>query len=146
MTKSPTMRRTTVLQQSKTKGIKHHKIPWKAYQARQACNKCPPLRLGSLSVLYREPPSPTGMMLKQCWRASISTKKAKTSRNVKMPSPSSSNHTQFLQINLHHSETATAQLRKWLEAHTNTVALIQEPWVRADKVLGLSKLSETTVP
>ena len=44
----------------------------------------------------------------------------------------------FLQTNLHHSETATAQVRKWLEVNKTAVVLIQEPWVRAGKICGLS--------
>ncbi|XP_045453677.1 uncharacterized protein LOC123662956 [Melitaea cinxia] len=42
-----------------------------------------------------------------------------------------------LQANLHHSMTATAQMRKWLEVNTTAIALIQEPWVRNGTVCGL---------
>lgn len=52
-----------------------------------------------------------------------------------MASPSSK--IKIIQTNLHHSQTATAQLRKWLEVHHTTIALIQEPWVRAGRTCGL---------
>ncbi|XP_047990715.1 uncharacterized protein LOC125229817 [Leguminivora glycinivorella] len=48
----------------------------------------------------------------------------------------------FLQANLHHSETATAQIRKWLEDNTTAVILIQEPWVRRGTVCGLRNLGD----
>lgn len=55
-----------------------------------------------------------------------------------MASPSST--CKVLQANLHHSQTATAQLRKWLEAQHTAIALIQEPWIRAGRIQGLSSL------
>lgn len=42
-----------------------------------------------------------------------------------------------LQVNLHHSVTATAQARKWLESRQTAIALIQEPWVRQGTICGL---------
>ena len=45
-----------------------------------------------------------------------------------------------LQTNLQHSETATAQMRKWLEVSNSAIALIQEPWVRAGRIRGLFNL------
>lgn len=52
------------------------------------------------------------------------------------PSPSCS----ILQANLHHSETATAQIWKWLEANKTAVILIQEPWVRKGAICGLRNI------
>lgn len=50
--------------------------------------------------------------------------------------------TSVLQANLQHSLTATASLRRVLETSTKeTIALIQEPWIRAGRVCGLSNLS-----
>lgn len=45
-----------------------------------------------------------------------------------------------VQANLHHSQTATAQLRKWLEVQHTAIALIQEPWIRSGHIRGLSNL------
>ena len=45
-----------------------------------------------------------------------------------------------LQANLHHSITATAQTRKWLEVNNTAVALIQEPWISRGRICGLSNL------
>lgn len=46
-----------------------------------------------------------------------------------------------LQINLHHSLTATAQLRRWLENNKTAVAFIQEPWLsRSGSIQGLGNL------
>ncbi|XP_026316721.1 uncharacterized protein LOC113227862 [Hyposmocoma kahamanoa] len=64
-------------------------------------------------------------------------------------SPSPNNCT-VIQCNLHHSQTATVQLRKWLEANDTAVALIQEPWIGArGQINGLShlrgKLLSTTI-
>lgn len=50
-------------------------------------------------------------------------------------------HSQAVQINLHHSLTATAQLRKWLEVNNTAVALIQDPWLsRSGSIQGLNNL------
>lgn len=43
----------------------------------------------------------------------------------------------IIQANLHHSTTATAQMRKWLEVNATAIALIQEPWVRNGAICGL---------
>ncbi|CAK1588958.1 unnamed protein product [Parnassius mnemosyne] len=51
-----------------------------------------------------------------------------------------SSKTSLVQANLHHSETASAQLRKWLEVQRTAIALIQEPWVGAGKIKGLNNL------
>ncbi|CAH2094545.1 unnamed protein product [Euphydryas editha] len=55
-----------------------------------------------------------------------------------------------LQANLHHSITATAQLRRWLELNSTALALIQEPWVRQGRICGLpntgGKLIQYTGP
>ncbi|CAH2093902.1 unnamed protein product [Euphydryas editha] len=56
--------------------------------------------------------------------------------NPKMASPSP--NCSVLQINLHHSITATAQLRKWLEVHPTALALIQDPWIRQGRICGFS--------
>lgn len=55
------------------------------------------------------------------------------------PSPSSP-VCSCLQANLHHSQTATAQIRKWLEVNTTAIVLIQEPWVRKGTVCGLRNM------
>ncbi|XP_045458195.1 uncharacterized protein LOC123668504 [Melitaea cinxia] len=46
------------------------------------------------------------------------------------------------QINLQHSQTATANLRRLLEGKTKTVALIQEPWIRKGRICGLSNIED----
>ncbi|CAK1598330.1 unnamed protein product [Parnassius mnemosyne] len=51
-----------------------------------------------------------------------------------------SSKTSLVQANLHHSETASAQLRKWLEVQRTAIALIQEPWVGSGKIKGLNNL------
>ncbi|CAK1595288.1 unnamed protein product [Parnassius mnemosyne] len=48
--------------------------------------------------------------------------------------------TSLVQANLHHRETASAQLRKWLEVQRTSIALIQEPWVGAGKIKGRNNL------
>ncbi|CAB3261689.1 unnamed protein product [Arctia plantaginis] len=45
-----------------------------------------------------------------------------------------------IQTNLQHSHTATANLRRELEVKTNTVALIQEPWIRKGRICGLNNI------
>ncbi|CAH2108833.1 unnamed protein product [Euphydryas editha] len=60
--------------------------------------------------------------------------------NPKMASPSP--NCSVLQINLHHSITATAQLRKWLEVHPTALALIQDPWIRQGRICGFSNTGE----
>lgn len=42
-----------------------------------------------------------------------------------------------LQANLHHSQPAMAQLRKWLEVKSTALALIQEPWIRQGRICGI---------
>ncbi|CAK1593923.1 unnamed protein product [Parnassius mnemosyne] len=51
-----------------------------------------------------------------------------------------SSKTSLVQANLHHSGTASAQLRKWLEVQRTAIALIQKPWVGAGKIKGLNNL------
>lgn len=46
----------------------------------------------------------------------------------------------ILQANLQHSQTATAQLRRWLGANSTAVALIQEPWINRGSIRGLANL------
>ncbi|XP_063547801.1 uncharacterized protein LOC134755209 [Cydia strobilella] len=46
-------------------------------------------------------------------------------------------HCKVLQVNLQHSESATAQLRRWLEVNPTSIALIQEPWIRNTRINGL---------
>lgn len=46
-----------------------------------------------------------------------------------------------VQANLHHSRTATAQIRKWLEDNDEAIALIQEPWIRSNIICGLNRFS-----
>lgn len=46
-----------------------------------------------------------------------------------------------VQTNLQHSTAATANLSRVLEKNNETIALIQEPWIRAGRVCGLNKLS-----
>lgn len=46
----------------------------------------------------------------------------------------------IIQSNLQHSLTATANLRRVLEKNIKTIALIQEPWIRAGRVCGLNNL------
>lgn len=56
----------------------------------------------------------------------------------------------IIQANLQHSQAATATLSRVLENNPQTIALIQEPWIRGDKICGLNKtggklLLDTTV-
>jgi len=47
------------------------------------------------------------------------------------------NHSlQFIQLNLQHSKNATAVLCKQLSGLNNAIALVQEPWICQDKILG----------
>lgn len=47
----------------------------------------------------------------------------------------------FLQINLHHCIVATTNLLLHLNRHKIDVALIQEPWVKGDRIMGLEDKS-----
>lgn len=47
------------------------------------------------------------------------------------------NGMRVVQINLHHSEAATDELLRFMEKETIHVALIQEPWLVANKVRGV---------
>lgn len=51
---------------------------------------------------------------------------------------SSPSNLKFVQINLKHSKTATANLQVFIIKNDIKVCLIQEPWVRGGKVMGLS--------
>ncbi|XP_052754178.1 uncharacterized protein LOC128201404 [Galleria mellonella] len=51
--------------------------------------------------------------------------------------PPLSGKTKIIQINLQHSQTATASLRRVLENNTQTISLIQEPWIRKNRICGL---------
>lgn len=46
----------------------------------------------------------------------------------------------IIQANLQHSQTATASLRRALEEQPQTIALIQEPWIRNNRICGLGNL------
>ena len=50
----------------------------------------------------------------------------------------------IIQLNLQHNKAATAVLRQQLERLDNAVALIQEPWVRGNSILGLNVKNGTT--
>ncbi|CAH2088502.1 unnamed protein product [Euphydryas editha] len=56
-----------------------------------------------------------------------------------LPTPPET-HLSITQINLQHSQTATANLRRLLEGKTKTVALIQEPWIGNGRICGLSNI------
>ena len=47
-----------------------------------------------------------------------------------------SNKLNIIQLNLQHNKAATAVLRQQLKKLNNAVALIQEPWVCGNKILG----------
>lgn len=55
------------------------------------------------------------------------------------PSPTSS-PLSIIQTNLQHSQTATACLRRALEMKPRTIALIQEPWIRNNRICGLGNI------
>ena len=55
-----------------------------------------------------------------------------------LPPPPKPNPINIIQANLQHSQTATACLRRALELEPRTIALIQEPWIRNNRVCGLS--------
>ncbi|CAK1581374.1 unnamed protein product [Parnassius mnemosyne] len=57
-----------------------------------------------------------------------------------------SSKTSLVQANLHHSETASALLRKWFEVQRTAIALTQEPWVGAGKIKGLNNLKGKLFP
>ncbi|KAL0840001.1 hypothetical protein ABMA28_015328 [Loxostege sticticalis] len=46
-----------------------------------------------------------------------------------------------IQTNLQHKQIAAATLRRVLEGDNKTVALIQEPWIRNNKICGLNNIS-----
>ncbi|XP_075974068.1 uncharacterized protein LOC142975223 [Anticarsia gemmatalis] len=46
----------------------------------------------------------------------------------------------IIQTNLQHKQIAAATLRRALEVNNKTVALIQEPWIRNNKICGLSNI------
>ncbi|XP_047990316.1 uncharacterized protein LOC125237240 [Leguminivora glycinivorella] len=48
--------------------------------------------------------------------------------------------TNFIQTNLQHKQAATATLRRMLEVNNETVALIQEPWIRKGRICGLNNI------
>jgi len=52
-------------------------------------------------------------------------------------SPSSTNYLRVLQINLHHSKAASAALEIHISESGEDCILIQEPWVRNNKICGL---------
>jgi hypothetical protein len=49
----------------------------------------------------------------------------------------------FLQINLHHSKAATANLCQQLAAGKADIALIQEPWLFKGQIRGLTSIGGT---
>ena len=55
-----------------------------------------------------------------------------------------SSNVNIIQLNLQHNKAATAVLRQQLEKLDNAVALIQEPWVRGNSILGLNVKNGTT--
>ena len=55
-----------------------------------------------------------------------------------------SSNVNIIQLNLQHNKAATAVLRQQLEKLDNAVALIQEPWVRGNSILGLNIKNGTT--
>ena len=50
----------------------------------------------------------------------------------------------IIQLNLDHNKVATAVLRQQVERLDNAVALIKEPWVRGNRILGLNVRSSNT--
>lgn len=48
--------------------------------------------------------------------------------------------TSILQTNLQHSQTASATLRRVLDNQRETIALIQEPWIRGGRICGLANI------
>ena len=54
--------------------------------------------------------------------------------------PSPIKQTPVIQTNLQHSQTATATLRRTLEVSPSTICLIQEPWIRSDRICGLNNI------
>ncbi|KAL0894639.1 hypothetical protein ABMA27_013193 [Loxostege sticticalis] len=51
----------------------------------------------------------------------------------------------IIQTNLQHKQIAAATLRRVLEEDNKTVALIQEPWIRNNKICGLNNINLTAV-
>ncbi|KAL0811348.1 hypothetical protein ABMA28_009758 [Loxostege sticticalis] len=75
------------------------------------------------------------------WRTTFGTTGgASAAKAASTPLRSENGPFRIIQTNLQHSQTATACLRRALEVEPETIALIQEPWIRRNKICGLSNI------
>ena len=69
--------------------------------------------------------------------STTSTRRA-TGNSMTHAATTVSSKVNIIQLNLQHNKAATAVLCQQLERLDNAVALIQEPWVRGNSILGLN--------